>query len=88
MKPRHQPSLTLERMKLYESLGFDVLHDHRVNINPMGERIEVDFSATDPEFIVQVAIKQAFEAGQRAGETALQNKLRGLLGAAKGDNDD
>ena len=87
MKPRHQPSLTLERMKLYESLGFDVLHDHRVNINPMGERIEVDFSATDPEFIVQVAIKQAFEAGQRAGQDALQRKLRGLLGAAKSEND-
>ena len=87
MKPRHQPSLTLERMKLYESLGFDVLHDHRVNIKPTGERIEVDFSATDPEFIVQVAINQAFEAGLRAGQVALQCKLRGLLGAAKSEND-
>lgn len=79
-------SLSLERFKFYESLGFEILHNHRVNVNPMGEPVEVDFSATDPDFIVQVAVKKAFEAGQRAGEEALQAKLRSLLGAAKSED--
>lgn len=83
MNPRHLNSPTPERIKLYESLGFDILHNHLVNVNPMGEPVEVDFSATDPDFIVQIAVKKAFEAGQRAGEEALQAKLRSLLGAAK-----
>ncbi len=86
MNPRHLNSPSPERIKLYESLGFDILHNHRVNVNPMGEPVEVDFSATDPDFIVQIAVKKAFEAGQRAGEEALQAKLRGLLGAAKADD--
>lgn len=86
MNPRHFSTPTPARIKLYESLGFDILHNHRVNVNPMGEPVEVDFSATDEDYIVQVAIKKAFEAGQRAGEEALQAKLRNLLGAAKNED--
>lgn len=78
--PKNNRSITLSQLATYQSYGFDVVHNHIVNINPLGERIEVDFSATDPDFIVQVAIKKAYEEGQRAGQEALQAKMRSLLG--------
>ena len=70
----------IEKFNRYESLGFEVIHEHRVNINPQGEHVEVDFSATGQEFLVQVAIKKAYEAGQRAGQEVFQEKMRTLLG--------
>ena len=78
--PNNNASPTVLQMAMYQSHGFDVVHNHTVNINPQGERIEVDFSATDPDFIVRVAIKKAYEAGQRAGQETLQAKMRNLLG--------
>lgn len=68
------------RIALYDSYGFNILHNHRVDINPRGPAVEVDFSATDPAQLVQVAIKAAYEAGLQAGEAALQAKMRSLLG--------
>lgn len=73
-------TVSTERFALYEGLGFDIIHNHIVNINPTGERIEVDFSAIDPDYLVQVAINKAYDAGLAAGEAALQAKLRSLLG--------
>ena len=79
---------TPAQLATYHAHGFDLIHDHIVNVNPLGERVEVDFSATDPDLIVQVAIKKAYEAGQRAGEANLQAKLRGLLGVAAARSED
>ena len=80
MNPRARHQTEFVRIELKEKLGFDVLHRDVVNINPKGTSIEVDFSATDMEQIVQVAIKRAYEAGVQAGEQAVQAKIRTLLG--------
>lgn len=71
---------TTQQIAKYQSHGFEVIHLHTVNVNPLGERVDVDLSATDPTLLVQVAVKAAYEAGLRAGEAALQAKLRSLLG--------
>ena len=71
------------QMSAYQAHGFDVIHEHVVNVNPMGGAVEVDLSATDPDCVVRVAVKKAYEAGHRAGEAALQAKLRDILGVAK-----
>lgn len=75
---RHAP--TMVQIATYQSHGFNVIHQHTVDINPMGPPVEVDFSATDPDFIVRVAIKKAYEAGKSAGEAQMQQKVRDLLG--------
>lgn len=80
MHPHSTRHLSTERFELYQSLGFEIVHDHIVNINPKGERIEVDFSTTAAECIVPVAIAKAFEAGHQAGQAHLQNKVRDMLG--------
>jgi hypothetical protein len=77
-RPNNSP--TPEQLMVYQSHGFGVIHNHVVNINPTGVPVEVDFSATDPDLIVQVAIKKAYEAGRREGEVTLQEKFRMLLG--------
>lgn len=80
MNPRKTRGPSAERIQLYRSLGFELVHNDTVNINPSGVPIEVDFSAVASEYILQVAIQKAFDAGRNAGEEHLQTKVRHLLG--------
>ena len=69
------------RQERYIQLGFEVQHHDRVIINPgKPVPIEVDFSATDIDFIAQVAIQKAFEAGLDMGKRNQERKLRELMG--------
>lgn len=65
---------------MYQALGFEVLHGHCVNVNPRGEPVEVDFSATADENVVSVALDAVFRAGKAAGTLAMQNRFRALIG--------
>lgn len=88
MEKTAYPFSHTERFNLYNALGFKVLHEHRVDINPAGERIEVNFATTSNEAIVKTAIQEAYLAGRRAGECAIQRKLGTLLGVAPCAQDD
>lgn len=79
------PTPLATRLDLYKSHGFEIIDKHVVNVNPMGVTVQVDLSATDQDFLVQVAVKKAYEAGVLAGEAALKEQLRKLLGAQSCD---